>query len=812
MMRKIMRTMTLAIMLTLTSLCAMAQAEEPIVINGNLIDWYYYGKEEGVTGWHQMSDSYGMPSNFGLISLGVDPSKINKKVSVADFPIRNHILYGNAASLWVGDAYYTFYMHESNFEGNIVDTEYGTETYTVTVRKWTWDEGYQNVNYETVTEMTTQPLDLTYDPLHDIVYGIFYNGSTYKFGTLDMETFDVTYISKEGMFYGAPRCIAINSTGEVYALDPSGYLYKLDKETGELTTIGNTGVESQNKAMSMTFDIRTDKLYWIGYMNNGKSSADPHGTNTTATIAEGGRDTGLYEINTTTGEATLIMKLDFKDVEIQYDEDGDPIGSTTSEYGKLEMTGIYVEGSFTKKNVDQCIELLSVPAQMKVGEQGTITVRVKNIGLEKVLAKNYVVNVYANDQLVATIDRDSEPDPVESMEHGASQTFNIDYQAPAASGKVNIYAEVVNVADEEVRNNTTATKTISVLSGATLPTVVISGINGSTDVTLTWDEPNGHVIDGAEEYVPFTYDGLNEWTMVDGDGANTQSFNSWNDAVDYPNKNTPKAYIVFNPEEAGINLTGSAAMFRPHGGEQYFASIWSAVRDDSEQGGHQVANNDWMISPELNGEAQTITFWAKGYKGSVAEGYETEANYPETMEVRYTTEQSVDTALYVVVKEEFTVNNEEWTKYEAELPAGAKHFALHCTSAEGFVLMIDDIEFTIAPKTVKEYRVYRNGQLVETVTPPTTEWSGSAADSDVFYVTVVYDDGESAASNLWDYGQPTGVGEASPLNDKGEMINDKRDGVYDLQGRRIQISNFKLQTSNLQKGLYIVNGRKVVIK
>ena len=90
-------------------------------------------------------------------------------------------------------------MSESNFEENIGDTEYGSETYTVKVRKWTWDEGYQNVAYQNVATMTTQPIDLTYDPLYDKVYGVFYNGSSYKIGTLDMETFEVTTISTEGL-------------------------------------------------------------------------------------------------------------------------------------------------------------------------------------------------------------------------------------------------------------------------------------------------------------------------------------------------------------------------------------------------------------------------------------------------------------------------------------------------------------------------------------------------------------------------------------------------------------------------------------
>ncbi len=36
--------------------------------------------------------------------------------------------------------------------------------------------------------------------------------------------------------------------------------------------------------------------------------------------------------------------------------------------------------------------------------------------------------------------------------------------------------------------------------------------------------------------------------------------------------------------------------------------------------------------------------------------------------------------------------------------------------------------------------------------------------------------------------------------------------VYDLQGRRVQTSNLNSQTSNLKRGVYIVNGKKVIIK
>ena len=55
-------------------------------------------------------------------------------------------------------------------------------------------------------------------------------------------------------------------------------------------------------------------------------------------------------------------------------------------------------------------------------------------------------------------------------------------------------------------------------------------------------------------------------------------------------------------------------------------------------------------------------------------------------------------------------------------------------------------------------------------------------------------------------------------NEKGEMRNVNEEmrndaaGCYDLQGRRIETSKFKAQSSKLKKGIYIVKGKKVVIK
>ncbi len=832
----------------------LAQYDGPVIINGSLVNSYSYGKDpttgSSEVGWHQTAvgggawiDDDGVAhatgaSNIGLMSIdiaNVSTAKVGhwsitdgatitsdtKVISDFDWLIRDHVLYSYPSGVYVGgNAYYSFFMHEKDASSNI-DSEYGSEEYEVVVRKYTWDieEGtgkYINAKRQEVGKMRTQPIDLTYDPFNDVVYGIFYDGNTYKIGTLDMETLKVTNISREGLLYGAPKCIAVNSQGELYAIDASGNVYSVSKQDGRLTTIGNVGFKSQDQYMSATFDLRTDKLYWIGFINNGKNTYATDGTNTTLAPSLGGHDTGLFEVDTNTGAATLIGEL-YQPVGAEMDEKGKLVYHG---YRGLQITGIYVDGCFTRKNIDQRIMLKSYPSQMKIGDTKSVTVSVKNIGLEKVLAKNYVVKFYADNELIATIDRDSEPNPVDNLEQGQSQTLTFQVTASKA-GNMTIYAEVVNEADEEQRNNKTEVATIIVLSDIVLPTASLEGQYRNGTVKLTWAAPNGHFVEGAEQYAAFTYDGLGAWTMVDGDKAFTQKPNNLFSTVDYPNWNTPKAFIVMDPIKAGLgpDLNAFGDKFLPYNGNQYFAGLYSAVKD-SETSGHEVDNDDYMVSPILSGNAQTISFWARGYRGTEATGYETDAAFNETMVVLYTLDAAnLDPTTYTVAKEEFTVNDKAWEKYSAELPEGAKHFALHRTSkatqyveSDGsqykvagtgsFIMMIDDIEFQVEPKTVLGYNVYKNGEKIETLAANATVYGPVNADmNDLFYITAIYEEGESLPSNRYGYDFVTAIDTPQTSNLKSQII-------YDLNGRAVK--------GQLRPGIYVkqVNGKayKMIIR
>lgn len=58
----------------------------------------------------------------------------------------------------------------------------------------------------------------------------------------------------------------------------------------------------------------------------------------------------------------------------------------------------------------------------------------------------------------------------------------------------------------------------------------------------------------------------------------------------------------------------------------------------------------------------------------------------------------------------------------------------------------------------------------------------------------------------------TGIGEAAPLNDKGEMINDKGETINDKAGECYSLDGRKMSAKPTKKGVYINDGKKVVVK
>ena len=127
-----------------------------------------------------------------------------------------------------------------------------------------------------------------------------------------------------------------------------------------------------------------------------------------------------------------------------------------------------------------------------------------------------------------------------------------------------------------------------------------------------------------------------------------------------------------------------------------------------------------------------------------------------------------------------------------------------------FIMMIDDIEFNMAPQTVTGYKVFKNGQLVATLAADKTTYNDDAyTEGDSYTVKAVYADGESAKSNAW----PLVVNTGEDVNSGIEQVAVKPAASH---VRRMYDMNGRLVSGQLRLGMYILqeNGKthKVVIK
>ncbi len=127
---------------------------------------------------------------------------------------------------------------------------------------------------------------MAYDEKTDKTYGCFRDMSLtgYEFGILDPDNLDRSTISTISNPWMA---CAFDASGVLYAIDADGVLSKVSLSNGALTTIGNTGLSSENLT-SGTIDTATG-IFYVATSNSSGSA--------------------LYKVNTTTAAATKLYDL-----------------------------------------------------------------------------------------------------------------------------------------------------------------------------------------------------------------------------------------------------------------------------------------------------------------------------------------------------------------------------------------------------------------------------------------------------------------------------------------------------------------------
>lgn len=458
----------------------------------------------------------------------------------------------------------------------------------------------------------------------------------------------------------------------------------------------------------------------------------------------------------------------------------DAIAGEPSCYVALEATLtntvelIYVDNIMIYNQFDDDLmaHISYLPAYLRSGEPRGVRVAVTNLGCNEVAENSYNVDVYAHGQKAGSI-----AGPAVKVGQLAEVTVPVVATAGMPQQSA-VYAVIDYPADNNTANNTTVTDSMQVRYPSYPAPQNLSWQQGS----LAWQAPlppraeETSLLEGFEQYDDFTISDLGDWVLVDRDQTLTYS---WGENYMWPNRTMPHAFIVMNPSEVQLGTGGKG-----------LDDIWSAYDGDKMLMSSSFMADDWLISPELSGQAQTVSFYARG-TNSFTETFNVGASATDTEPESFTDLGS-----------EVSVRGAAWVRYEYNLPEGTRYFAIHRTSYDGNKFFVDNVSFVpeyLARQDISllGYKVYNNGELIgETAAGQLSFNTDFTLLNDVeFTVTAVYDKGESAPSN------PVYV--ESGIEQLTVQPAHRTDGVlYDLQGRRA--------TGKL-KGIYIRDGRKVVI-
>ena len=385
----------------------------------------------------------------------------------------------------------------------------------------------------------------------------------------------------------------------------------------------------------------------------------------------------------------------------------------------------------------------------------TLTATVENIGSASV--SDYNVEFYDGDRLLATL-------PGSEIVTDQKITYTLQVEASTLQDVYSFSAVAACPVDELPDNNTSNTVEVAVvLPQFPAPDALSATVAGNT-ASLSWTEPwytdfAVAAVEGAEACDDLSAE-LGEWTSLDRDGANTITGITvgW-DYFEIEGLGAPMGFVAIDPaahEIPFINFWDEPTGWEPRDGSKIFVSFASSDTDA----------DDWLISPELTGDAQTVTF-------SLA------ASYSDSYEVLYST-TTADPDEFTSILSGSGSNT--WTDVSIDLPEGARYFAIRNNSSYwGAAVRVDKITYTPATGRgaleLEGYNVYCDYELVGQCDTPAFDYDMTAPGEHLFHVTARYNFGESSAAAVT--AEPTsGIVDAA-AGSRTEV------GRYNVQGQPV---------------------------
>ena len=441
---------------------------------------------------------------------------------------------------------------------------------------------------------------------------------------------------------------------------------------------------------------------------------------------------------------------------------------------------------------------IKAPASVVAGQKAKVVATITNEGENP--AQDYTVTIKAGENVLTTVLGSDALAPF------AKDEIEVDFEPSifGESGDVTLTV-TVDYDNELYPDDNTATAIITVKDPTVpAPAGLTATDNGVDGVDLVWSMPaearaaaaETEDFDDQASFPEFDLGGITadehngalaDWTLYDGNGITTYGFNG----ITFPNSYQPMAFIPFNPSSSQLSADLSAN-YAPHSGSQFMMSFCPV-----DENGNAPATDHWMISPSLSGDAQTISFYARAI---------TDQYGAETFEILASSTDNQPSSFTVVSSESTAAT--DWVEFTADLPAGTKYFAIRHTSTDVFGLMIDDVTFAAgegAPLVPVNYNVYYEQGKLATVNADVTTYTAKAdqigVGEHVFSVTAVYAGGVES--------KPISATVDVITNINQIAVNGQPVDVYTLDGKLV-----RSQVTSLAglKGLYIINGKKVMIK
>lgn len=369
---------------------------------------------------------------------------------------------------------------------------------------------------------------------------------------------------------------------------------------------------------------------------------------------------------------------------------------------------------------------LIAPDRVKAGNEYTASVGILNDGDNT--AESYKVQLLCNGDELSVLDG-----PVLLSGEKKTVTFTCP-TGPTTDEKLSLSAKVIYDADASPADNLSTEALVTVVYPKLPAPGNLQGRMTDGGVRLEWTAPDMSLAEPAatkddfESYTPYANTGVGSWIFVDLDKGGIGGIQEFQ--IPGIDRGSEQSYWIMNSDISN-NKT-----FAAHSGKQYLCQMYSALQMSP------IPCDDWVITPELYGKKQEISFFARSYAGSLPESFEV---YYSTGSVNPDDFEFLDIVEYVPGA---------WTEYLFTVPDGARRFAVRCTSNDRFMMFIDDFSYIAAGSELdlehKGYNLYRNNEKIATLAPdqvstvdiPTTEAAYR------YHLTAVYNRGESKAANV----------------------------------------------------------------